>query len=189
MRPPVLKDYNADDQTEPITDDATPPASAALLLAALFWAEAPNITPYCGTAHQFDGLGSTSVETRYLGLVTPVAAVHCRAALSRGWTPGVSATSSYHEAATSDGGMTGNDVVRVNWYQTPAGVVPVGAFSGLHADIALSAETKNDTPSTPIDRLFEVQTLGAPYVEPWMVTKVAGFSVVVSEQLADLETL
>jgi hypothetical protein len=189
MRPPVLKDYTAEVVTEAITDDAAPPASSALLLAAIGWPEALNVTPYCGTGHQFDALGSASVETRYLGILTPVAAVHCRAALSRGWTPGVSATSSYHEAATSDGGMTGNDVVRVLWYVTPAGVVPVGGFSGLHADIAVSGATLNDAPAAPMDRLFEVQTLGAPYVEPWMVTKVGGFSVVVSDLLADLETL
>jgi len=188
MRTPFVRDFNAEDTAAAITDEATPAATAALLIDAILWAESLTTTPYCGTAHQFDALSEAALETRHLGLVTPAAAVHCRAALSRGWTVTPSATAAYHEITTSDGGTTGNDIVRVPWNYSLA-YLPAGAFLGLYADIAVSSSTSKDAPTAPTDRLLEVQTLGAPYVEPWSVTKVAGFSAVVSEQLANMETL
>ncbi len=190
MRVPVPKNWQAEDLTAPITDEATPPASSALLVSAVLWSEALAVTPYCGTGHQFDSLQAGAPETRHLGIVTPPASVHCRAALSRGWQGNgfTSTAAPYHEGSTSDGGLTGNDVVRVPCNMS-LGYVSVGVFSGQNADIEVSGDTLNDAPSAPINRLFEVQTLGAPYVEPWRISKVAGFSVVPSDRLADLETL
>lgn len=190
MRVPIPKNWQADDLDVDLTDEPTPPASSALLVAAVLWSEAAAVTPYCGTGHQFDSLQSGAPEARYLGLVTSPGTAHCRAALSRGWEANgsTSPTADYHEGATSDGGFTGNDVVRVPWNMS-AGFVSAGSFSGLHSDIEVSADTLNDAPTTPINRLFEVQTLGAPYVEPWRISKVAGFSVVPSDRIADLELL
>ncbi len=46
-----------------------------------------------------------------------------------------------------------------------------------------------DAPSTNLDRQMELQTLAYPYVEPMMIAQAAGFSVCITDQVADLETL
>ena len=189
MRPVQPRNYNADDLTAAITDQATPPAMVSLLQEADAWPVDVAIGPYCGCGHIYDGLSAAGYEARHLAAMIAPGAVHARAALTRSFVLSVS-SGAYHEMYSSDGGTTGNDVIRVGWYLTQgAGYVPLGEFQYGQHSIVNSGGSIIDAPTLPTDRQLELQSLGAPYVEPLYISKSAGFSLCVTDQVGDLTTL
>jgi hypothetical protein len=190
MRPLVSRNFNSDDMALPITGEATPPAMASLLAEADAWLVDTAVAPYCGCAHVFDGLTATIYEARHLAAVIAPGAVHARAALSRCFTTTTGSIGKFHEMWSSDGGSTGNDVIRVPWHlNAAAGYVPEPAFKLGLSSIAVSGGSIVDAPTTPMDRQLELATLAVPYVEPLYVSIAAGFSLCITDQAADLETL
>ena len=190
MRPLVSRNFNSDDMSAPITGEATPPAMASLLTEADAWLVDAAVAPYCGCAHIFDGLTDPIYEARYLAAVIAPSAVHARAALSRGFTTDVGSIGQFHEMWSSDGGSTGDNVIRVPWHlNAAAGYVPAPAFKLGLSSIVVSGGSIVDAPTTPADRQLELATLAVPYVEPLYVSIAAGVSLCITDQVADLETL
>ncbi len=192
MRPIQPRNFYSDDLTAPITGEPTPPASSALLAEADSWPVAVAVTPYVGTAHIFDGLSASGLFDRYLAAVIAPGAIHARAALSRGWATIVNSTgaTNYHEMWSSDGGTTGNDVIHTPWHLMQSlSYLPEFEFQYGAADIADSGDGIVDSPTNNLDRQLELQTGSSPYVEPLFVTQAAGFSLVVTDRVADLENL
>ena len=189
MRPPTPRNWQSESMTADLTSEATPPAAAALLVSAVRWPEDAATTPYCGGAHLFDGSTDATVRDRYLAAVIAPGAVHARAAIGRSLNSGGTIPSPlYHETWSNDGGTAGNDVIRVPWGQTPGGV-PLSYSWGGKSEIRVTADQDLPAPTTPSERLYELQTDDIPTVEPLFVTLASSFSLCVSEQVADLETL
>lgn len=190
-RPTQPRDWYSHDLTAPITGKATPPASAALLVEADAWPVAAAVTPYCGTARIFDASSDATLLERYLAQVVAPGAVHGRAAITRRWqlTVNTGSPSAYHELWSSEGGTTGADVIQVGGPLSTGGFIPESTFKLGGGDIIVSSGGVDDTPSAAGDRAIELQTSGAPTVEPLYVTQCAGLSIVVSDLVADLETL
>lgn len=175
--------------TLPVTDDATPPAAAALLLTAIAWPEDAALTPYVGCAHVFDAQ-ETDLETRHLAAVVAPGAVHARAAVGVAWVPWGSAGTPFivgpHLIVTAASGSFPADVIKADKaVPDQTSTIQFGPTSA----VALSSDTEDDTPANSKRRRIELQTLTAPYVEPMSVTECTSFSVAVSHQVADLETL
>ena len=192
MRPIQPRNWRSEDFTAELTGEVAPPASASLLALADAWLVDAAIQPYCGTAHVFDGQ-TTGLTARHLAAIIAPAAVHARVALTRTWTGYVGGTTYYHELWSSDGGTTGNDVIRVPWYHTPSWGWPTPTWQYGSSEIVVSGESIIDAPAPapalPPDRMLELQTLGAPYVEPLYVTAASGYSLCVCDLVANLETL
>jgi hypothetical protein len=191
MRPPAPRNWYAEDLTADLTDEATPEASAVLLIQAVRFAEDVALTPYCGCADLMDAMTDSALETRFFGIVVAPGAVHGRMAIGRSFDAADPNTTVpfVHEAGTSDGGMTGNDIVELEWYVVPTGWRPTPVQLGGSQNIAVTSADQDDTPAAPTDRAFELQTLGAPYVEPAFVTRCGSVSFLVHERIDDLETL
>lgn len=191
MRLPPTRDWYAEDLTAAIVEDATPPASTALLVQAALWPEAVALAPYCGTAHCFDAMTASTLETRYLAFVVAPGAAGARAALGCSWDYATTASQPAnslvnHNLVTTASGAGANDVILVPFattYTTKS--VAFAATSGL----TLSSDTNDPTPSSSKQRRIEVQTLAAPYVEPCKVIVASSASFAVSAQIDDLETL
>lgn len=190
MRPIKPRNFNSFDLSANLTDEATPQAQASLLQQADAWPVDVAVSPYCGCAHVFDGLSGTIYEDRFLAAVIAPGAVHARAAISRGFVLTAGSGDKVHETWSSDGGTTGNDVINVPWHLVSSlNYLPTPEFQYGESSIAVSGDSIIDAPTQPTDRQYELQTTGAPYVEPLYVKKAAGFSLVVSDQVADLESL
>jgi hypothetical protein len=192
MRPIQAKNYRAVDMTAPITGEATPPAAAALVGLADEWCVGAAVSPYAGCGHVFDGLTVAGVARRYLAAVIAPGAVHARAALSRTWqqTPATGHSAATHELWSSDSGSTANELINVpGKLAGGAGYTPEPSFQYGVSDVALSGDGINDAPTAAQDRQLELQTAAAPYVEPLYVGDVSAFSLFVSDQVLDLETL
>lgn len=193
MRPTDPRDFYSDNLSTPLTGEVAPPASVALLAQADAWPVAVAITPYCGTAHIFDGLSSTGLEARYLAAVVAPGAVHGIAALTRTWQGTTGSTDAYHSLWSNDGGTTGNDIIRTPWHYVPKLGLPTATFqlsqySG-QSSIATSGSDIIDAPSGPVDRAIELQTSDAPTIEPLYVSIASGYSLCVVDLVDDLETL
>ena len=176
----------------PITGEPTPPASASLVVQADSWPVDVAVAPYAGTAHIFDGLTTSGLIDRYLGVVVAPNTVHARAAISRCWVgdPIGNIGGTYHELWSTDGGTTGVDIIRVTTPRSGSiGFLALEDFQYGLADIAVSDDGITDSPSLNLDRQIELQTQSAPYVEAMMISSAAGFSVCITDQVADLETL
>lgn len=193
MRLPTLRDWKGESLTAPITSEATPPASSALLLAAIGWPEAVALQTYAGCAHVFDGLTAAGVETRHLGVVVAPGAVHARAAVGLAWdpyptapTPPTLSSVEHRIVTTASGGGAVDEIVvpfAQPFFKTSVSFSQTGA-------VVLSSDTINDTPAVVArKRQIELQTLSAPYVEPMSITDAVSFSVAVSQQIDDLEGL
>ena len=189
MRPPTPRNWKAEGLTTDLTAEATPAAAVALLLQAVRWPEDVATTPYAGCAHLFDGAGDASVQNRYLAAVIAPGAVHGRAAIGRSSNiGGTIPTPLYHETWSNDGGTTLNDVIRVQWVISPGGSPGSHSWGGK-SEIRVTADQIDDAPGSNIERQYELQTDDIPTVEPLFVTLASSFSLCVSEQVADLETL
>lgn len=190
MRPPNPRNWYAEDLSKTITDEPTPEAQAVMLIQAVTWPEDVAVTPYCGGALIVDAMAHADLEGRYLGILVAPGAVHGQFALGRSFDLTTDATTlpsqKYHEAWTSDGGSSGNDVVRVPWALNGA---KAPKFVAGTQDLVVSAPDEDDTPAAPTNRAFELQTLGYPYVEPAYVSRCGSASFVVSERIDDLESL
>jgi hypothetical protein len=161
----------------------------SLLQEADAWPVDVAIGPYCGCGHIYDGLSAAGYEARHLAAMIAPGAVHARAALTRGAVLAVGGLP-YHEMYSNDGGTTGNDVIRVGWFMTKGGYTPLAEFQyPQFVSIVNSGDSIIDAPTLPTDRQLELQSLGAPYVEPLYVSKSAGFSLCVTDQVGDLTTL
>lgn len=189
MRLPTVRNWKSQSMSAALTEDATPPAAAALLLQAIAWAEDVALTPYVGCAHVFDGLTETAVETKHLAVVVAPGAVHMRAALGVSYAPfGVDPPSNPtdHAITSTASGAGADDVIK-------AAMAIVFDFESRQfwslSQVVLSSDTVDDQPAATKRRQIEVQTLAAPYVEPMSVTQATSFAVAVSQQLADLEGL
>lgn len=189
MRPPTPRNWKGESLTADLTSQATPPADGALLRQAVSWPEDVATTPYCGCAHLFDGSASAAVEQRYLAAMVAPGAVHGRAAIGRSSNNGgVIPATLYHETWSNAGGTSGNDVIRVLWVYS-AGGTPSSYSWGGKSEIRVTAAESNNAPAVPMERLYELQTDDVPTVEPLFVTLASSFSLCVSEQVADLETI
>ncbi len=192
MRLPVARNWKAQSMTASITEDATPPAAAALLLQSIAWPEDAALTPYVGCAHVFDGLTSTYLQTRYLGVVVAPGAEHARAALGSSWyvwgVIGIPSAPYLHTIVTTASGAAAADVIKAD-AATPLQKGSGAATFSSESGVVLSSDEKDDAPATSKRRRIELQTLSAPYVEPMKVTECSSFSVAVSHQVADLELL
>lgn len=190
MRLPTVRNWKAQSMTAPVTDDATPPAAAALLLTAVAWPEDAALTPYVGCAHVFDAHTSTNLYTRHLAVMVAPGAVHARAAVGVSWTPWGAAGTAFvdtpHAITSTASGAAPADVILAD--KAAPNQTSTVAFGPTSA-VALSSDTADDNPAASKRRRIELQTLTAPYVEPMSVTECTSFSVAVSHQVADLETL
>ena len=175
--------------TEPLTNDATPPAKIALLAAAVSLPQDAATLPYAGCGRLCD---ATAVG-RYLGIRVAPGAQHARAHVVVAMIPNgtqVAQASSYLTSAT--GGTTGADVLLVQHANkfgqssTELGITWSAPFSTF---IVTSSETVNDTPTTSIDRQLELQSLTHPYTEQIYISDASGTCIWVSERIADLESL
>ncbi len=192
-RPITPRNYQAVSMTGQLVtwSDPAPAAAAALVVQADSWPVVAAVTPYAGCGHVFDGLSETGLWPRYLAAIIAPGAVHARAALSHRWQ-GVplSGGLTYHELWSADGGVSGNDVIRSPGVLVGGiGYTPELHFQAGPDSITMTGDGANDSPSAPVDRLLELQTSGAPYVEPLYVQGVAGYSLCVTEQISDLEAL
>jgi len=189
MRTINPRNYNSEDLDARLTDEVSPPALVSLLADADSWTVDAAVAPYCGCAHVFDGLSATAYEARYLGLMVAPAAVHARAAISRGYYTLIG-TATTHDMWSSDGGAFGNDIIKVPWHMVASLNYPASpTFQFAQHSIAVSGGSIVDTPTTATDRQIELATAGAPYIESMYISLAAGFSVCITEQIADLETL
>ena len=55
--------------------------------------------------------------------------------------------------------------------------------------IIMTSDADVPAPASSQDRMFELESMGAPKIEPFYVTNAAGFSVVVVRRVADLGAL
>lgn len=198
MRPPNTRNWTGEDPAKPITADATPPASLPLLVQADLYPLDVATMPYAATARAFDGLTDSGHKTRYLGVIVAPAAVHGRGTITRSWHLGTTIGEN-NESWTTTGGTAGNDVV-VTFTPVSAisadqaamgfGISYVYGFGSTPLPmLAPTGETINDAPTSPVDRQYELTAQASPYVEPCKVTRAAGFSLWVTQRVADLETL
>jgi len=194
MRYPTPANYSGADMAAPILAAATPAAELTKLIEADAWLVDAAITPYCGCGRVFD-MGDHDVtddRDRWFAQVIAPGAVHGRMAITRTWSGGAHTTwDKYpeHEAWTSDGGTTGNDVVGLPWVTSDGGFPREPAFNGNNFDILETGDNETNSGSDTNNRLFELQTLAASYVEPCFVTLATGVSMAVTQLVADLETL
>ena len=193
MRPINAKNWRAVEMTTPVTGEPTPPAAAALVIIADEWCVGAAVSPYAGCGHVFDGLTAAGLARRYLGVMVAPGAVHARAALSRTWepTPAPGGAPIYHELWSLDSGATANELIQVPGVALDqvVGYTPTPTFQFGATNVALSGDGIEDAPSSPQDRQIELRTVSAPYVEPFYIQNVSGFSVVVTGQILDLESL
>ena len=203
MRTPTPRNFVGADMTTDIIQQPHPPAKSFALVDADAWLVDAAITPYCGCARIFDSSSGTTLLSelvRYFGQMIAPGAVHARMAITTtgdytAYTTGLQATA--HTAYTSDGGKTGNDLIRKQVSNTTKGGVRLQGFEDLQSYISLTGDKIDDAPAaapptlsvTALNRQFELQTLAAPYAEPFYITMAGGVSVVVSEIVEDLETL
>lgn len=190
MRPITPRNWLEEDFTAQLVDEATPPALVSLLAEAESWPVDVAVTPYAGCAHIFDGLSAAAYEDRYLAAIIAPGAVHGRAGITRAYLTTVGSGYPWHEMYSSVGGTTGNDVIHVPWHLVESlNYLPDFSFQYAQHNITVSGESIVDSPSRNLDRQIELQTNSAPYVEPLYISKAAGFSLVISEQIDDLESL
>ena len=192
-RPITPRNYQAVDLDAQLVtwSDPAPAATAALVVQADSWPVVAAVTPYAGCGHVFDSSSEAGLYDRYLGIVVAPGAVHARAALSIRYAAYLAATSvTYHELWSTDGGVSGNDVIRVPGAALGDLSTLVEHYfqSGLDA-LTVTSPSSIDSPTYNVDRLIELQTVGVPYVEACYVNCVAGLSLCVVEQVTDLETL
>lgn len=189
-RPINPRNWSAVDMTTPIIGEATPPATAALLIAADDWCVSAATAPYAGCGHVFDGLTEVNLSRRYLAIMVAPGAVHARAALSRTYQLTVHAAwATYNEIFSQDSGATAAELITIPGYKAGIGYTPTPTFKFGATDIVLSGSGIEDSPATAQDRQIELATMAAPYLEPMYVTDVSGFSVCVTDQVPDLTTL
>ncbi len=194
-RPPNARNWKGENPSKPLTAEATPAAALTLLTAADNYVVDVATMPYAGCGRLFDAIVGPPRSDRYLGLMVAPGARHARGVISRQYVPVGSQAGHNSESWTNTGGTSGGDVVTThnpfaNVDPTIWGITPFFAFltTGL-ALLSETGETVNDAPSASVDRQYELQTLGHPYVEPMKITWVAGFTVFVSGQIANLEDL
>lgn len=187
MRQPSLRNWEPWGATASrhITDDATPPAKASLLAAAVNGPIDVATTPYCGCARLFES-GTPNLETRYFATVIAPGAVHATASLvnARALTTAVGAKN--NAMTTAQGGAAGADIITVlsvdphdrGFYPTP----------DLMMEARDTAAYVNDAPAASIERALELEALLIPKIEPCSVSYACGISLCVS-QIEDLEVL
>ena len=121
-----------------------------------------------------------------LTLAFAPASLHARYHCAVGMTA-AAGTASDVQASTAQGGVGANDLTTIGvWQGHPRTFDPTAIAQSL---AILSGDWKEDAPAASIDRLLELEELAHPKVEPASVSYVCGFSAVVCEQTADLETL
>jgi hypothetical protein len=190
-RPINPRNWLAVDMTTPIIGEATPPATAALLIAADDWCVSTATAPYAGCGHVFDALTEAGIARRYLAIMVAPGAVHARAALSRTYqlTVATGHSADYNEIFSQDSGATAAELIQVPGQKAGIGYTPTPTFKFGATDIVLSGSGIEDSPTTAQDRQIELATMAAPYLEPMYVTDVSGFSVCITDQVPDLTTL
>jgi len=194
MRYPTPANYSGVDMTAPILAHATPAAELTKLIEADAWLVDAATTPYCGCGRVFD-MGDHDVtddRDRWFAQVIAPGAVHGRMAITRSWVGGGHQTWTKmpkHKAFTEDGGETANELITLNWKTSASSYPKIPVFNGANYEILQTGNEENHTPNKPVDRLFELQTLPAAYVEPCFVTLATGVSMAVSQMVGDLEGL
>jgi hypothetical protein len=196
MPSPSKRNWKGIDIAKPLCPDiATPSAALPLLAAAVAFPMDAATTPYCGCARLFDGCTASTPAVRYLGIRIAPGSSGGRAAITRstdalpvvGLTPNL-CTSTY-------GGTTGNDIITVadrlfpnDLYIGRARAFYWGTWAG-RSDIVMTADSDVIAPTATQDRLFELEPLLHPKVEPFSVSDASGFSFVVTKRVVDLSTL
>lgn len=194
MRKPGNRVWSQSSWSTPLTNDATPPASLALLTAAVTVVEDAATTPYAGCGRLFDGCGAGTSASRYVAMRIAPGAQHARAhiTLSMDWAGSVPMPPWTFDLTSATGGTTGTDVARVTQVAQFAAVNRALALAWNnigYASIQSSGEHVDDAPAAVMDRQLELAAHPYPYTEQLSVTNAAGVCFWVSERVTDLETL
>lgn len=207
-RSPVPWNWKGEDITVPVTDHETPPAALALIRSAEAYTVNAAITPYCGCARSFDGVGFnlgggfSGPGERYIGQMVAPGAYRARAFISRAaenvdnQTPNYVAGEWYpNRSWTTYGGTTGVYIVKTNADSDFANAEysvswdRYYGFSPTTQGWVMTSDTDEPTPAASMDRMYVLESLKHPKVEPMFVTCATGFSFVVAQRVGDLETL
>ena len=200
MSKPVDRVWLGEDPTAPLTDEATPSASLALLNTAISYPLDAACMPYVGCGRLFDGCSILTTGERYIGQMVAPGASHGQASISGCVTSYGSPTgtgSPYNYLSwTNYGGTTGVHVVTVNVATDLPGLaysemMPRAFYFGCFAQRSLitTSDQIDDAPTVAEDRRYQFQSLGYPYVEPMKITNAAGFSVCMNQRVLDLDIL
>ncbi len=199
MRSPNTRNWTGESITKPLTAEATPSASLGLLVMADQYPVDVATMPYASCGRVFDGVSAVARKTRYLASMVAPGAAHGRGVIARSWWPFGPIIGENTESWTATGGTTAAETVTThddvadftadqalnNW----AMVYTFGFGSCPIALLATTGSTIQDAPIATLDRQYELAKHAYPYVEPQMVTWAGGFTMFVSQRIADLETL
>lgn len=190
-RPPHPRNWTDETMATLLTSEATPDAAASLLLSAALWPEDAALLPYCGCAHEFDGLTDAGLETSYLGVMIAPGAKYGRAGIGVCWGGGgMVPSTTYHVLYGATSGANPQDEMREitpSFKNATYGSAwtSYGPLNNVHT----TSDNQNDNPTFAEPRRFELLTQGTPYVEAISVSVVSSFSFAVSHQIPDLESL
>lgn len=202
-RAPNPRNWKGEDITSPLcpANVATPSAALSLLAAAVAYPIDAATTPYVGCARLFDSNTALSPGVRYLGVRIAPAAKAARAAITRACVPsfstGVGSPPFDNLCWSAYGGSSGADIITVSasadfpgyGYSSIADRAFDFASTAKSQQIVLTSDADVPAPVSTQDRMFELQALAYPKIEPMYVTNAAGFSVVVVRRVADLTGL
>ena len=204
---PLDRIWLGENPAVPLISQATPPASKMLLSAAVSYPRDAAVLPYAGCARLFDGCSPASTGNRYIGQMFAPGAAQAQGVIVRVVQMG-SLTSTcpdgmgglggpYNNLSwTATGGTTGANVVTTNAQADANGLDYFATYDrsfgyGMtnQQQIVVTANKIDNSPSATEDRMYTVQTIGHPYVEPMFITCAAGYTVYVSQRIGDLESL
>ena len=166
-------------------------AASSLLAATADRVQTCAVWPYVGCAHLFDG-NTVALSTRYLAARIAPGAKSARFAVSESGdlaTP--SATFGGH---TITGGTMAGKTSLLPWQANDVnGTTPTPAFGVAEPIEAIAVSTKAEGYSTAGfvngETALQLVTQNTPYTERMSVTYASGFSVAVSRQIEDFESL
>lgn len=199
MTAALARNWCSLDAAAPVIDldngSVTPPAFAAYLVQVASMVADSATTPYVATGHvcnrvSFSGtpLEPNSGSILYASLSLAPGAVHGKVAFNDREAFISGNTTTYHEASTATGGMVGANVARVPWnigsYGSSLGLFVV-AGDAIHE----SANSINDAPVAPTNRLLELPQAKHHTVEDVKLVVASGWSIRVVEQASSLESL
>lgn len=168
-----------------------PIASSQILATACGKIQTAAVLPYCGTGHLFDGV-TTSMNSRTIGVRVAPGAVAARYACSE------TVSAATLAAAYITHNVTCNTMAGKT--STLPWIVLIGmvnymnkSFAPIKPVNALSEATKSEPYSLAGflsgETALQLTTQNSPYTERITVTDTCGFSVCVSRQVSDFETL